>query len=375
MDLKIDFRNVDLQPLSPYSGKFAGYELARGKLAVDVSFDLAGKKIDATNVITLHQFTFGAPVASADATGLPVRLGVALLKDIDGKIVIDVPIQGTTDDPNFRIGRMVLRVIVNLLTRAAVSPFSLLGSAFGGGGAALAYQEFAPGSAEIQPGEIKKLQTLSLALANRPALSVGLEGSYDPGADTYALQRLKLADQVRRAIWERRHLANPNIAPPAQLVITPAETAAEIKQLFDQKFPPGTRFGTPLPPPPAVVAPPPAPAGFFQRLVATVTFRSVCEESAARRENTQLAAAHVQAVTSAAAAGMPVEEMSGRLAEAIVISDADLQELAQARAQRVRDYLANVGRISPDRLFLSHTPIAGGPEKAGKGPRVFLELE
>ncbi len=84
---------------------------------------------------TLNQFTFGDPVKSRDATGLPVRPGVALLlKDIDGKIVIDVPIQGTTDDPNFRIGRVVLRVIVNLLTKAAVSPFALLGSAFGGGG-------------------------------------------------------------------------------------------------------------------------------------------------------------------------------------------------------------------------------------------------
>jgi hypothetical protein len=371
VDLKIDFKNVDLLPLSSYSGKFAGYDLARGKLALDVKFLLDGKKIDASNVITLNQFTFGNPVESPDATHLPVRLGVALLKDTDGQIVIDVPIQGTTDDPNFRIGRVVLRVVVNLLTKAAVSPFSLLGAAFGGGGDELGYQEFAPGSAEIQPGEVKKLQTMTLAMANRPGLSLGLEGSYDTAADSYALKRLKLADQVRRAIWETKHLANPNIPPPAQLVITPAETAAEIKKLFDEKFPPGTQFGTPLPPPPAVVAPPPPAPGFFKRLIREITFQPVREKRAARRENARLQAEHTQAVAAASAAGLPVEEMSGRLAEAITVDDNDLRTLAQARAQRVRDYFANVGKIAPDRLFLAHVNSA----KEGKGPRVFLELQ
>ena len=374
VDLKIDVKNVDLLPLSSYSAKFAGFELARGKLALDVKFLLDGKKIDSTNVIILNQFTFGNPVKSPDATGLPVRLGVALLKDTDGKIVIDVPVQGTADDPNFRIGRVVMRVIVNLLTKAAVSPFALLGSAFGGGGDELGYQEFVPGSAEIQSGEIKKLQTMARALTNRPGLSLGLEGSYDTAADGYALKRLKLADQVRREIWETKHLADPNIPPPAQLVITPAENATEIKKLFDEKFPPGTRFGTPLPPPPAVVLPPPPPAGFFKRLLRTITLQDRREKRAVVRENVRRKAEHTRAAAAAAATGLPVDEMSGRLAEAMTVEDGDLQALAQARAQQVRDYFANVGKIAPDRLFLAHANAAGAPAKAGKGPRGFPRI-
>ncbi len=95
------------------------------------------------------------------------------------------------------------------------------------------------------------------------------------------------------------------------------------------------------------------------------------EKHAARKENARRKEEHIQAVAAAATAGLPVEEMSGRLAEAIAIDDNDLRALAQARAQQVRDYFANTGKIAPDRLFLEHV----SPAKAGKGPRVFLELQ
>jgi uncharacterized protein involved in outer membrane biogenesis len=373
LDLKVDLRNVDLVPLSPYCGKYAGYELARGKLALDVKMLVDGRKIDATNVLTLHQFTFGGPVQSAEATKLPVRLGVALLKDIDGKIVIDVPIQGSTDDPNFRIGRVVLRVITNLLTKVAVSPFALLGSAFGGGGDELGYQEFAPGAAELQEAERKKLETVMKALTQRPGLSLDFEGSYDPAADAYALKRAKLAERIRLAVWEAKHLADPNIPPPAQLVIAPEEIAAITKKLYDEQFPPGTKFGAPLPPPPAVAAPPPAPPSWFQRVVRTITWRTQREQRAVEQENKRRLAEHEQAVAAAVATGIPLEEMTGRLAEAVTVDDNDLRALAQRRAQQVRDYFANVGKISADRLFL--TKSRGETAAQGKGPRVFLHLQ
>ena len=393
VDLKVDFKNVDLLPLSPYAGKYAGYELARGKLLVDTTVLLKGDKLDTKNVVTLNQFTFGAPTGSPDATKLPVRLGVALLKDTAGKIVIDLPVQGSLGDPSFRIGKVVGRVIVNLLTKAAISPFALIGSMFGGGGEELAFQEFAPGNSELQPAEQPKLETLVKALTNRPGLSLGIEGAYDPAADAYALKQQKLGDFVRRQIWETRHAANADIPAPEELVITPEENAAAIKKLFDEKFPPGTEFGTPLPPPPDVEAPPPpSPPGVLKRLANTLTFKQRREERARREKAEQLEAEHEKAVAAAVATGLPVEEMAGRLAETMEVSDNDLRALAVARAQRVRDYLIDTGHISADRLFLTQnkeaketvkadaaadaeTAKSGAETKRGKGPRVFLELQ
>jgi hypothetical protein len=371
VSLKIDFKNVDLLPISPYTGKYAGYELARGKLVVNTKVLVEGDQLDATNVVTLNQFTFGAATNSPDATGLPVRLGVALLKDMDGKIVIDLPVQGTLGDPNFRIGKVVLRVIVNLLTKAATSPFSLLGSMFGGGGDELAYQEFSPGGSELRPAELLKLDTMGKALTNRPGLNLGIEGGYDTAADTYALKQQKLAELVRRQIWEARHVVDPNILPPAQLVITPEENAAMVKQLFDKKFPPGTQFGAPLAAAPPVTAAPPAPpAGLFKRVIRTITFQNARSDAAAKPDGTK--AGNAAAGSGTVAAGLPLEEMTGRLAETMVVGENDLRVLATARAQRVRDYLTTTGHIAAERLFLAQGQEAA---KQNKGPRVFLSLQ
>ncbi|MDB6127204.1 MAG: hypothetical protein JWM35_1100, partial [Verrucomicrobia bacterium] len=370
VDLKVDFKNVDLLPVSPYVGKFAGYELARGKLVVDTKVTLDGKKLDSTNVVTLHQFTFGAATNSPEATGLPVRLGVALLKDAEGKIVIDLPVQGSLDDPNFRIGKVVMRVIVNLLTKVATSPFSLLGSMFGGGGDELAFQEFAPGSSELQASEAAKLNTMVKALASRPALSLGIEGGYDAAADTYALKQQKLADLVRRQIWETHHAADPNIPAPADLVMMPAEQAAMVEKLFDEKFPPGTEFGAPPAPPAAVKAAPSAPKpGVFKRVINAITFRGKSNDAAIKPASAPVTTPAGDAPASPA--GPSVEEMTGRLAEGMVVDDNDLRALAAARAQRVRDYFITNGKVAPDRLFLSQP----GAAKQKNGPRVFLSLQ
>jgi hypothetical protein len=370
IDLKVDVKNVDLLPLSPYAAKYAGYDLARGKLLLEVKLLVDGKKIDANNVVTLNQFTFGNAVASPDATKLPVRLGVALLKDRDGKIVIDIPVQGNTDDPSFRVGRVVMRVIVNLLTKAATSPFSLLGAAFGGG-EELAFQEFEPGTAMLQEAEIKKLQTLVQALTNRPALSLNIEGSYDPAADVAALQHLKLEDRVRRAIWEKKRVTDPNIPPPSELVTSTEENLAELRRLFDATFPPGSEGGLPVEKAPAVVAPPPEPPkkGIIRRTIDALTFRR--DKPVAPPPVTPPPTAEPTPAT--ATPSITPEEMVGRLAETMTVEDSDLRALAQERAQAVRAYFTEVGKIAPDRLFLSKEQTDAA--KPAKGARVFLHLQ
>jgi hypothetical protein len=379
-ELKLDFKSVELVPFSPYSGKYAGYELARGKLKLDVAFRLEDRKVDMTNVITLNQFTFGAPVVSPDATKLPVRLGIALLKDTDGRIVIDVPVQGSLDDPSFRISKVVLRVIVNLLTKAAVSPFSLLGSMFGGGGEELSQVEFVPGEVILAVGSEKKLETIATALTARPALNLDIMGDYDLAADGFVLKRMKLGRALRLQLWEEKHARDPNIPPPEKLEISAEEYAARLQQVYDEKFPPGTVFGAPLPPRPVVAPPVKAPAGIFRRVIDTVTFKDSREKSAVQKSQVSAHEKYFEVAEAAKATGMPFEEMVGRLAETVELTSEDFRALADARALAVRDRLANEGKISLDRLFLTKTAVAPAaattePAAPSPGPRVALQLQ
>ncbi|HVU17086.1 MAG TPA: DUF748 domain-containing protein [Candidatus Didemnitutus sp.] len=376
VDAKVGLDGFDLVPFSPYSGKYAGYELARGKLFVDVTAKVADRKIDMANVVTLNQFTFGRATNSPDATKLPVRFGVALLKDLDGKIVLDVPVDGSLDDPDFRIGRVVWRVIGNLLTKAVASPFSMLGAMFGGGGEELSFQEFNGGESTLTPDGLKKLDTLTKALTQRPGLNLNLEGSYDAAVDTDVLRQAKFVEQVRRAIWESRHAIDPNIPPPEQIEISPADTNAMIKRLFDQKFPPGSELGTPLPPPPQVAPPAPPSGNLLQRVIDFVTLKRPRELGAYRVAQQKAQKDYVKELKSAADTGLPVDEMTARLLTTVTVTPEDLQALADARVQRVRDYLANEGHIAPERLFVTKPQddtAAANPN--GKGARVFLKLE
>lgn len=366
VDLKIDFKNVDLTPFSPYTGKFAGYELARGKLFLEVTARLKGDNVDMANVVTLNQFTFGAATNSPVATKLPVRLGVALLKDTEGKMIIDIPVVGSLADPEFRIGRVVWRVIGNLLTKAATSPFSLLGAMFGGGGDELAFQEFAPGSSELAPENLAKLATLTKALGARPGLNLEIAGSFDAAADTFALKQQLLAKQLRARAWEARRAADPNVPPPEQLVVTAAEEAPLVRALFDGKFPPGTEFGAPLPvaPPPTTPSVPPK-RGLLGRVVDVVTFKSRRAEKPLETKPAIVSAAST--ATGSGAAAPTLEEMKLRLADALPVTDDDLRQLATARAQKIREHFLQA-QVAADRLFLVNEP-------ASKGPRVLLQLQ
>jgi uncharacterized protein involved in outer membrane biogenesis len=425
VDAKVAVQRVDLLPISPYVGKYAGYELARGKLFVDVQAKIADRKVDMTNLVTLEQFTLGRATNSPDATKLPVRLGIALLKDLDGKIVLPVPVQGSIDDPDFKYGKVVWGVILNTLTKVAVSPFALVGSMFGGGGQELAFDEFAPGETALTPESLAKLGTLVKAMSARPGLNLGIEGNFDEAADSYAMKRSKYLAGLRQAAWEEKQLKEAKLAtlaaagkgtpsggqkpvvlpavppvvgrkdkkpvepkivlpPPADFALTPEEHAAIVKKLFDRKFPPGTRFGTPLPPPPFVQPPPPKPSeGFVRRVIDFVTLRDQRDKEAFVALQKKSQEEYMKQVNAVAKAGLPQEEMEGRLAEAVEVSADDLRALAATRAQVVRNYLINEGKIAPERLFMTQAsapvetvaPAEGAAPAVSKGPRVFLELQ
>jgi hypothetical protein len=123
LDLALLFKNMDLTPFTPYSGRFAGYTIRKGQLSLDLDYELENNALAARNNVLIDQFEFGEEVESEDAVNLPVRLGVALLKDRNDQIRLDIPVGGQLDDPEFSIGGIILDVIVNILTKAATAPF------------------------------------------------------------------------------------------------------------------------------------------------------------------------------------------------------------------------------------------------------------
>ena len=186
-DLAMSFKNFDLTTTSPYAGKFAGYKIEKGKLSLNLKYKVSGDDFSGENEIVVEQLTLGERVESPDATELPVSLAVALLKDSNGNIELDVPVEGDLNDPHFDYGKVVFDAMSKIITNIVSSPFAALGSLVGGSGEELSYVEFEFGSATLRPEQIEKLDKLTKALQERPGLGLEIKGRADKENDRSVL--------------------------------------------------------------------------------------------------------------------------------------------------------------------------------------------
>lgn len=209
MDIRAAATDIELAPFSPYAGKYAGYAIERGKLSTQVHYRIdADGRLQADNQVVLNQLSFGEKIDSPDATKLPVLLAVALLKDSQGVIDVNLPVSGSLNDPQFSVGGLILKVIINLLGKALTAPFSLL---TGGGGADMSQIAFAPASAQPAADLQTQLDKVAKALSERPALNLTLTGWADPQAEKAALQAAQveaLIQAERRRELRRQQLSS-----------------------------------------------------------------------------------------------------------------------------------------------------------------------
>ena len=207
LDITTDFKHVELTTLTPYSGKFAGYRIQKGRLNLNLHYQINDGKLNATNKLLLEQLQLGERVDSPDAVDLPVRLAIALLKDRKGQIALELPIQGDLNNPEFRVAPIVWQTLRNLITRAVSAPFNFIAGLANGDAQELSEVTFAPGDFIINPQAAKNLDTLAQALKQRPQLRLEVEGGSLAALDGPILAEMRLNAAYQNAwysILQRR---------------------------------------------------------------------------------------------------------------------------------------------------------------------------
>jgi len=216
-DIKMNFKGVELTSATPYSGHFAGYKIEKGKLSVDIDYKIENRQLTAAHKFVIDQLELGERVESPDAVHLPLKIAVALLKDRNGVIDIDLPVTGSLDDPQFRIGPLIWKAVLNLLAKVATAPFAMLGHLFGGG-EQMNYIDFQPGSAVLDASEHDKLVALVKALKEKDKLELDVPVTYSPDVDRPGLaaahlsQRLLALSQDKAGGHKRGKAAKSNTA-------------------------------------------------------------------------------------------------------------------------------------------------------------------
>lgn len=309
-------RDLELSPLTPYSIKYAGHGIERGKMSVDVQYDVTPEGLlTATNKLVLNQLTFGDAVQGAPAS-LPVKLAVALLADRNGVIDLDLPISGSLNDPQFRLAPIIFKVIGNLIMKAVTSPFALLSGAFGGGSEA-SHVPFAPGSAVLDNTSKDSLDKVAKALEDRPALQLTVAGQADLDREKDGWRKARIDDLV--LAQKRRSAVRAGGKPEEVQEVTAAEYPALLKDVY-------------------------------------------------KRADIQKPRNMVGMATD-----IPSAEMETLLLTSISVPDNAMRELALARGVAVRDYLASKG-VKLERLFLGNAKTEGFDQDKDWTPHAELSL-
>ena len=319
-DMKVDFRDIELSPVTHYSSKYLGHPITKGKLTFAVEYLVDKRKLDAKNNILIDQLTLGDKVESPDAVKAPVSLAVSLLTDRNGQINLNIPLSGSLDDPEFSVLPIIWKVIVNLITKALTSPFALLAS-LTGGGEELSFIEFGYGSAVVTDPNLRKINTLVKALKERPHLKMDISGFVDPEKDKAGLQTAEMQKRIKAqklkemsAKSEETGLASVQIAPEEyEKYLTLAYNAAKLPE-------PRTDKGD------------------------------------------------VKKLTK--------DDMEKLLLTSITLTDSDLRQLAARRAENVKELILKSGEVQPARIFIIEPKTLAAEEKGNvKSGRVDFKLK
>ena len=288
LNVRAQVKGLDLSPLTPYAIKYAGHGIEKGKLSMDVRYEVQPDgQLTASNQLVLNQLTFTDPVQGAP-TSLPVRLAVALLADSQGVIDLNLPISGSLNDPQFRVAPLVFKVIGNIIRKAVTAPFSLLTGAFAAGDDKSDI-EFEAGLATLNTQAQASLQQLAKAMQSKNQLKLTLIGQADATAEQQGWKQARLVQMVEG----QGASAQASVSAPR----TEAQKLTALKQVYRQtvKDKPRNMVGL--------------------------------------------------------AKDLPAAEMQALIVQNMVIPTSAWEELATARAQAVRDYLLRQG-VDAQRVFL-----------------------
>ena len=302
LDIAAKATGIDLPTFSPYSGKYVGYVIEKGKLSVDINYHIKEGELKAENNIFLDQFTLGEKIESPDALDIPLTLAIALLKNQKGEIDLDLPINGSLNDPEFSLGGVIVQVFVNLITKAVTSPFALLGS-LAGDGEELSEINFLPGYGKVEPEAEKRLQALSKALVDRPALKLEITGYADSENDPDGLKRAMLDRKVKAQKLSEGAEKGESEGSLQDISIEPEEYEEFLELAYDEE-----KFDKPK---------------------------------------------NAIGLTKS----LPVPEMEQLMLANINAGDDELRQLAEQRGKAARDWLVEKGGISSERVFVSEPEI------------------
>jgi len=117
-DMHLAFRNIELPVFNPYSGRYAGYAIAKGKLTTELAYKIDNRTLKADHHVIINQLEWAwRPTARTSSVADKVGDGAAEgqgRRHRSGRAS-----DRSLDDPKFRIGPIIWQIIGNILEKSS----------------------------------------------------------------------------------------------------------------------------------------------------------------------------------------------------------------------------------------------------------------
>ncbi|MBQ3676511.1 MAG: DUF748 domain-containing protein [Bacteroidales bacterium] len=189
-NISVFLNNIDLQSFTPYSLAMFGNPITNGHISIQSQNVIINNRLKGTNKVSIFQPQIGDKDKSVKAEyNVPLKMGLYILTDKNGKVDLDLPISGNIDSPDFSYGKIIIKTLGNLLVKVAASPFNVLKNS----NAQIDQVCFNATATEFSNEEYAQFAQLGTMLREKPELKLHLTQNllYRDAVTEYSINELK----------------------------------------------------------------------------------------------------------------------------------------------------------------------------------------
>lgn len=220
--LFLSVKGLDMKQLSPWSVAYTGQPVEDGVFGFTTRLFLKNSQLDNRNKLDIYKARVGSRRDDVEPEmKIPLKTALYILKDKDDKILIELPVKGNIDSPEFSYMKVVWKTLGNLLVKVATSPVRALGNAFGFGGENLEFIEIEPAQRGLTSEQYHVLGELATIAKSDSLLFLTLEQRMPAAVNDTMARGYDFRNEI-----VRRYLIEQGVAE-RQLAVSTGEPVGE----------------------------------------------------------------------------------------------------------------------------------------------------
>jgi len=205
MDIRYTINELKVSDFNPYSNYYVAHPFTNGVCYYTSTSSVKDRYLKSNHKLEIRNIEVGKKEKNSTAYNLPIRFVVALLRDKNGNVNLELPIEGNLDDPKYKIGKVVWQVLKNLISKAAAAPGKLLAKKSGIDEKLLEGINWQPLQVDLDDTQKKSLDAMAGSLSATPEMKLDLVKVYNFHKE---LDELALRESKKKFLFFHRRISS-----------------------------------------------------------------------------------------------------------------------------------------------------------------------